>query len=92
MLTGFILYSIVLATLALAGPLSRRRIDGQTCTASELVILILLWVIWGGISVCAAFWDCGAESGVHVPNLTALGLPLAWPIGYSLTRKRPADP
>jgi hypothetical protein len=52
LLACFMLYAIVLATLAAVGLLSRRCI--QTCSAGEFAILIPLWVIWGGISVWAA--------------------------------------
>jgi len=52
----FTLYSIVLATLALAGAPSRRCIDEMNCSAGELAILIPLWVIWGGIGIWAALW------------------------------------
>ena len=83
LLAGFILYSIFLATLALAGPLSRRCIDGQTCTASELAILILLWAIWGSVSV-RPYGDGGADSGVHVPKPnSALACPLHGPLAIA---------
>jgi hypothetical protein len=52
LLACFMLYAIVLATLAAVGLLSRRRI--QTCSAGEFATLFPLWVIWGGISVWAA--------------------------------------
>ena len=83
LLAGFILYSIFLATLALAGPLSRRCIDGQTCTASELAILILLWAIWGSVSV-RPYGHGGADSGVHVPKPnSALACPLHGPLAIA---------
>ena len=52
----FIMYSIVLATLALAGAPSRRCVDEMNCSAGEFAILIPLWVIWGGIGIWAALW------------------------------------
>ena len=52
----FMMYSIVLATLALAGAPSRRCIDEVNCSAGEFAILIPLWVIWGGIGIWAALW------------------------------------
>lgn len=50
----FMLLSIAMATLAPVGLVSGRCIEGQSCTATELAILILLWVIWGGLSVRTA--------------------------------------
>ena len=54
LLACFMLYSVGLATLSVGGLLSRRCVDGQACSVGEFTILVLLWVIWGGISVWAA--------------------------------------
>jgi uncharacterized RDD family membrane protein YckC len=55
LLVCFLLFSIAMATLAPVGLVSRRCMDGQFCSAAELAILILLWVIWGGMSAWTAF-------------------------------------
>jgi uncharacterized RDD family membrane protein YckC len=50
----FVLFSVAMATLAPSRLVSRQCIDGNPCSAAELVILGLLWVAWAGISIWAA--------------------------------------
>jgi hypothetical protein len=53
LLACFALFTLAMAAVAPAGLVSRRCIDGHPCSASELVILSLLWLIWGGLSALA---------------------------------------
>ena len=68
LLTCFVLFSLAMASLAPLGLVSRQCVDGQPCSAAELILLSLLWVAWGGISVWTALagwrgrlWGARAE-------------------------------
>jgi hypothetical protein len=50
----FLLFALAMAALAPAGLVSGQCIDGDPCSAAELIILTLLWVAWGGLSIWAA--------------------------------------
>ena len=55
LLVCFLLFALAMAALVPVGLVSRRCMDGQSCSAAGLAILILLSVIWGGMSAWAAF-------------------------------------
>ena len=50
----FVLFTLAMAALAPVGLVSRQCIDGGSCSATELVIVSLLWVAWAGLSIWAA--------------------------------------
>jgi uncharacterized RDD family membrane protein YckC len=54
LLPCFVLFTLAMAALAPTGLVSRGCIEGDPCSAAELLILILLWVAWGGMSIWAA--------------------------------------
>ena len=54
LLSFFVLFALAMAAVAPIGLVSRRCIDGDPCSAAELVILRSLWVAWAGMSIGAA--------------------------------------
>ena len=54
LLAGFLLFTLAMAALAPVGLVSRQCIDGDPCSATELLIVSLLWVAWAGLSIWAA--------------------------------------
>jgi hypothetical protein len=49
----FALFTLAMAVLVPAGLVSSRCINGYPCSAAELIILSLLWLVWAGISIRA---------------------------------------
>jgi uncharacterized RDD family membrane protein YckC len=65
----FALFTLAMAGLVPAGLVSRRCIDGYPCSAAELVVLSLLWLVWAGTSIGAfilgwrgQLWGARAQS------------------------------
>ena len=54
LLSWFVLFSLVMASLAPVGLVSRQCIDGEPCSTTELIVLTVLWVAWAGTSIWTA--------------------------------------